>query len=92
VFEPIDEFKGDIARALFYFAVRYEAMGSHWNDVTLDTSRYLFYQDWYIKLLKRWHEEDPVTAAEVVRNDRGQNFQKNRNPFIDHPEWVEEIW
>jgi endonuclease I len=92
VFEPRDEFKGDIARALFYFAVRYEAMGKHWNDITLDTSRYLFYKDWYIAMLKRWHKEDPVNAAELVRNDEGQKFQKNRNPFIDHPEWIEEIW
>ena len=92
VFEPLDEFKGDIARALFYFAVRYEGMARNWNDTTLDTSRYLFYKDWYIKMLKRWHKEDPVTAEEVIRNDKGQIFQKNRNPFIDHPEWIEEIW
>jgi len=91
-FEPIDEFKGDIARALFYFAVRYQKRYQSWNDVTLDKSTYLFYKPWYIQLLKKWHQQDPPTIAEVERNDAGQRFQKNRNPFIDHPEWVELIW
>lgn len=92
VFEPIDKFKGDIARALFYFAVRYQKQGGNWRDDTLNNSNYLFYKPFYVKLLKEWHQEDPVDDFERHRNNKGFEFQKNRNPFIDHPEWVELIW
>lgn len=92
VFEPINEHKGDIARALFYFAVRYESRGRNWKDPSLNNKNYLFYKPWYVKMLKEWHEADPVDQFEMDRNTKGFEFQKNRNPFIDHPEWVELIW
>ena len=92
VFEPIDEFKGDIARALFYFAVRYQKVGGNWRHETLNNADYLFYKPWYVQLLKEWHEQDPVDEFEKEKNSAGFEFQKNRNPFIDHPEWVELIW
>ncbi len=99
VFEPIDEFKGDIARALLYFAVRYE---NNWNDSGWDphtaTNNPLngtsgqFYEDWYIDLLLDWHANDPVVQAEIDRNNAAYNFQGNANPFVDHPEFVNMIW
>ena len=92
VFEPIDKYKGDIARALFYFAVRYQKQGGNWSDATLNNSNYLFYKPWYVKMLKEWHQADPVDTFEQMKNQKGYEFQKNRNPFIDHPEWVELIW
>lgn len=92
VFEPIDEFKGDIARALFYFAVRYGKQGKNWQDPTLNNTNYKFYKSWYVSMLKEWHEADPVDEFERKRNQKGFEFQKNRNPFIDHPEWVDLIW
>lgn len=99
VFEPIDEFKGDIARMLLYFATRYEdnVTNGSWDSHTatnnpLDGSNDQVYEDWYIKLLYKWHTDDPVSAREITRNNEAYNFQGNRNPFIDHPEYVNTIW
>lgn len=97
VFEPLDIFKGDIARALFYFAVRYEDQinTSGWDnpaDNILNTDENQFYDDWYIDLLLSWHISDPVSQEEQDRNDNGFIFQNNRNPFIDNPSYVQAIW
>ena len=43
-------------------------------------------------MLIKWHKQDPISVHETNRNNRGYTFQKNRNPFIEHPEWVEMIW
>lgn len=92
VFEPIDEFKGDVARALLYFATRYEDRISVWKHDMLDGSKHRVYKKWFITLLMKWHKADPVSKHEVLRNNAGQKFQGNRNPFIDHPEYVDLIW
>ncbi len=93
VFEPIDEFKGDIARALFYFATRYGDKAGSWkHHEMLNGSKDQVYKTWFVKLLLKWHKMDPVSQHEIQRNNVGQKFQGNRNPFIDHPEWVEAIW
>ena len=92
VFEPIDEFKGDIARSLFYFATRYEDRIQQFNHEWLDGSRDRVYKAHFVRMLIKWHKQDPVSTHERNRNNRGHSFQKNRNPFIDHPGWVEKIW
>lgn len=102
VYEPIDEFKGDIARSLLYFAVRYEAKLSSFNYFTgttaandmspLDGTNERAFENWYLALLLQWHEQDPVSQREIDRNNAVFSLQKNRNPFIDHPEWVRQIW
>ncbi len=92
VFEPIDEFKGDIARALLYFATRYERKVSKWSHDMLNGTSDQVYADWFIKLLLKWSKNDPVSKHEIQRNNAGYEFQGNRNPFIDHPEWVNAIW
>ncbi|MEO9569560.1 MAG: endonuclease [Polaribacter sp.] len=99
VFEPIDEFKGDIARMLLYFATRYEneVTSSSWDPHSatnnpLNGTNNQVYEDWYLKLLYKWHTNDPVSQREIVRNNESYNFQGNRNPFIDHPEFVSQIW
>lgn len=100
VFEPLNEFKGDIARMLLYFAVRYEdeVTSSSWDAPNASVSNPLngtnnqVYEDWYIKLLYKWHTNDPVSDREIVRNNEAYKFQGNRNPFIDHPEYVTQIW
>lgn len=97
VFEPINEYKGDIARAILYMAVRYETQIASWisngnaNEVLNGTS-YQAFDPWYLKLLYKWHLQDPVSQKEINRNDSVFVIQKNRNPFIDRPEWVYEIW
>lgn len=103
VFEPIDEFKGDIARTLLYFAVRYEGKLGSFNFTTnatdptkdqnpLDGSEEKAYENWYVAMLLSWHQLDPVSQREIDRNNSVYALQKNRNPFIDHPEWVTSIW
>ena len=98
VFEPIDEFKGDIARIYFYMATRYQNEIASWenaNDGSLPTfdgtSDHVF-EDWLLTTLISWHTNDPVSQREIDRNNAAYNFQGNANPFIDHPEWVISIW
>lgn len=91
--EPRDQVKGDVARAIFYMAVRYE-------DAELDlelTETPRPQQDkaplhGVVSTLLRWHQLDPPDDYERRRNDRVETLQGNRNPFIDHPEWAELIW
>ncbi|QTE23001.1 endonuclease [Polaribacter cellanae] len=100
VFEPINEFKGDIARMLLYFATRYEdeVTSNSWDAPNASVNNPLngtnnqVYENWYIQLLYKWHTQDPVSNREIVRNNEAYKFQGNRNPFIDHPEYVSEIW
>lgn len=98
VFEPIDEFKGDFARAYFYMATRYQDVIGTWSansanaDAVFDGSSDKVFEDWVLKMLKTWHANDPVSAKERDRNDNAATFQGNRNPFVDHPEYVSEIW
>lgn len=92
VFEPIDEFKGDIARALLYFAVRYETQVASWSHTMLNGTSDQVFADWFLDLLLDWHANDPVVQAEIDRNNAAYNFQGNANPFVDHPEFVNMIW
>jgi len=92
VFEPIDEFKGDFARTYFYMATRYEDVLTSWSSPMLNGTADQVYADWALNMLLEWHANDPVSQKEIDRNDGVYNIQGNRNPFIDHPEWVNEIW
>jgi endonuclease I len=98
VFEPIDEFKGDLARAHLYMAVRYEDVISTWTNnsvygaAILDGSSDQVFKPWVITMLLRWHKNDPVSQKEIDRNEAGFTHQGNRNPFVDHPEFVDQIW
>ena len=74
-FEPPDHHKGNVARALFYFSVRYK--------IAIDPQEEAF--------LKKWNKADPVDDEERTRNDDIQKIQGNRNPFVDFPELVDQI-
>ena len=93
VFEPIDEFKGDIARMILYFATRYESKLSTFsdNDILTNTA-FPGVEAWELAVLKEWHTNDPVSQREIDRNNAAYTYQGNRNPFIDHPEYVALIW
>lgn len=99
-FEPRDEVKGDVARMLFYMAVRYEGEDGDYVDLELvedlkalapelhiQDSKLPYYGD--LTILLRWHLEDPVDEAELERNEVIYQYQGNRNPFIDPPEYVD---
>lgn len=96
VYEPIDEFKGDVARYLLYFVTRYEGSLNNYNFMLstspLDGNEERGYENWYINLLRDWNALDPVSQREIDRNNTVYDIQKIRNPFIDHPEWVDVIW
>ncbi|CAM3041684.1 endonuclease [Saccharomonospora xinjiangensis] len=93
-YEPRDEVKGDVARMIFYMAVRYEGTDS-FPDLELNDQVNNGSAPYHGKLsvLLDWHEADPVDDFERNRNEViYDSFQHNRNPFIDHPEWAAEIW
>ncbi len=83
VWEPADQHKGNVARAMFYMSVRYGMpLSNTTRDLNIDM----------VETLIEWNNLDPVDQAERDRNDGVQDFQGNRNPFIDHSEWVNAIW
>lgn len=99
-FEPKDEFKGDVARIIFYMATRYDG-GSGEPDLEvggdIDTSRFYDFtagatgEHGNFADLYEWATSgiDPVSDYEVNRNNNvDQDYQHNRNPFIDHPEFI----
>jgi endonuclease I len=98
VFEPADEYKGDFARSYFYMATRYENVIAGWYDNTTEANAVLqnnsfpVFETWFLNMLGEWHVADPVSQKETDRNDAVYGLQTNRNPFIDHPEFVYEIW
>jgi endonuclease I len=96
-FEPIDAYKGDLARTFFYMITRYEDQIENWTFsqegmAMLDNARYPGYESWALKMLLEWHELDPVSQKEINRNNAVYQIQGNRNPFVDHPEFVQKIW
>lgn len=93
-FEPRNAVKGDVARMILYMAVRYEGTDG-WPDLEPNdavTNGSVPYHG-RLSVLKAWNEADPPDAFEERRNQLiYDRYQGNRNPFIDHPEWVEAIW
>jgi endonuclease I len=90
VFEPIDSFKGDIARAMFYMSTRYQGEDNSWTNWPMANKAVLTSEA--VAMLRQWHANDPVSQKEITRNNAVQAIQGNRNPFIDYPQFVECIW
>ena len=120
IFEPINAYKGDFARACLYMATRYEDQIISQNWSSLGTANALFlsatdetdpakrrlqiYDAWQLNTLVKWHNQDPVSQKEIDRNNAiyytsvntttsgNPVAQSNRNPFVDHPEFVAAIF
>lgn len=96
VTEPIDEFKGDVARMLLYVAVRYENLLPYFQSSNvrcpIDSFAERALKTWTKQNLIEWHLQDLPSAKEVDRNNVVYSIQGNRNPFIDHPEFATLIW
>ncbi|WP_091141039.1 endonuclease [Flavobacterium caeni] len=92
VFEPIDEFKGDIARMLLYFATRYENVVSGYSYVMFNGTSTQVFTNPFKNILLTWNAQDPVSAREIARNNAIFARQENRNPYIDNNAWVTAIW
>lgn len=75
IYEPPADHKGPVARALFYFSIRYDLPIKPEEEA----------------VMKKWNREHPVNAEEVARNDEISKIQGDRNPFVDHPEIAEQI-
>ena len=81
-YTPTDEYKGDVARIIFYLMVAYKEADSY-TFTSIAQSK---------ELLLEWNKLDPVSEGEMVRNDRVEAIQGNRNPFIDYAELADSIW
>ncbi|MBN2796933.1 MAG: chitobiase/beta-hexosaminidase C-terminal domain-containing protein [Clostridia bacterium] len=102
LFEPREEVKGDVARILFYMATRYEGEADDGFAIDLELSNSalsvaqtqsgVYGEHGILDVLLQWHIQDPVDALEMARNETIYGIQGNRNPYIDHPEYVASIW
>ena len=99
VFEPIDEFKGDIARMLLYFVTRYEdqlvnfySSSSSLSKVMFDGSTGQSFSPTFLNILLTWNQLDPVSQREIDRNNAVYARQNNRNPYIDNNNYVTQVW
>lgn len=94
VFEPADEYKGDFARTYFYFATRYNSLAKSMlkEGAGVFSSNFPYLNSKYLDLYYTWHVNDPVSSKEINRNNAVYTLQKNRNPYIDHPEWADYIF
>lgn len=81
-YTPKDDYKGDVARIIFYLMVRYPESDSY-SFTSISQS---------LDVLLAWNELDPVSPHEMNRNDYIQKIQGNRNPFIDYPSFAKAIW
>lgn len=87
VYEPRDSKKGDVARALMYQAVCYTGENNmNWGFPSSISASIVYGQNQ--EVLKKWSDQDPPDNYEMARNDFLDSLQNNRNPFVDHPEYV----
>ena len=94
VYEPRDSHKGDAARSLLYMSVRYDGIsGNSWDFDWLNNTKLpsLGEAPQDTSILYQWNRQDPPDKWEVSRNNYVQSVQQNRNPFVDHPEYVSYI-
>ena len=95
-FEPVDEYKGDVARVYFYMLTCYMN-----KDFTQGGKGYRYFsysngvcdfQSKSLALMLKWHRQDPVSDKEITRNAKVADLQGNANPFVEQPALVEYIW
>jgi endonuclease I len=95
IFEPADEYKGDLARIYFYMATCYESLAGTWTSDMFDADSdegYQPYSPWAFDLLMKWAADDPVSEKETARNEAVWKVQGNRNPFVDYPGLEQYVW
>lgn len=90
--EPRDEVKGDIARMMFYMAVRYEGNSEPDLELVDRITDYPHPEFGVLSTLLEWNRQDPPDAQEMRRNHIIYGYQGNRNPFIDNPAYADMIW
>lgn len=90
VFEPIDAYKGDLARGMFHISTRYLGEDGSWSSSAMTDGAELL--PWASAQMLLWANADPVSWKERLRNGAIYSIQHNRNPFVDHPEFVIAIY
>lgn len=93
VYAPPVALRGELARAMMYMSAVYHV--DAWNErasMIMDWKAYPGLTDYAIPLLMAWHRDNPPSAREIEKNERGERLQGNRNPFVDYPELAEYIW
>ena len=91
IWEVSDNLKGDVARVILYMTVRYEGDDNE-PDLEIYAGDESISRPAELCLMLEWNELDKVSENERKRNDLIYSYQKNRNPFIDNQQWVEDIW
>ncbi|MDE6660565.1 MAG: endonuclease [Anaeroplasmataceae bacterium] len=94
-FEPRDEVKGDLARAMFYLVVRYDdpaELDLELSETATGSSSNKTGQLGILSVLLEWNILDPVSEEEKARNEKAYSIQGNRNPFVDYPEWISYLY
>lgn len=98
-FEPRDEIKGDVARMIMYMDTRYQGNDTNMPDLVVvdritTAEEVTNNEPLHGKLctLYTWHQQDPVDATDTKRNDAIYTYQGNRNPYVDYPQWVQEVY
>ena len=89
-FEPIDGYKGDLMRSQFYVATRYFSEDASWPGGASTAKSQML--PWAADQYLQWSVADPVSWKERVRNAAIYEYQHNRNPFVDHPEYLSAIY
>jgi len=95
VFEPDDEYKGDLARIYFYMITCYEPLAGTWTSDMFDATSEDGYQPfaaWVMPMLMKWAHDDPVSDKERDRNEAVYMLQGNRNPFVDYEGLEDYVW
>ena len=90
--EPRDADKGDVARMIMYMAVRYEGTDTSYDLEIVDYTNTSGPYYGKLSTLLEWHIIDPPDSIEMERNNRIEELQGNRNPFIDEPLYAVQIW
>ena len=91
-YEPCDEYKGDFARVFMYMFTCYQDLTWEYTWMNYEKNTYPTLKPWAVKLLLKWHKQDPVSEKEVNRNNAVYAIQGNRNPYIDYPQLADYVW
>ena len=91
-YEPCDEYKGDFARVFMYMFTCYQDLTWEYTWMNYEKSAYPTLKPWAVKLLLKWHKQDPVSEKEVNRNNAVYAVQGNRNPYVDYPQLADYVW
>ncbi|MFV8472048.1 endonuclease [Mycoplasma sp. 1458C] len=90
--EPLDEFKGDVARAYLYFTATYNDRGLNNMSTSIFTRTFPYIKEHYLATYLEWNKNDQVGPWDVLRNNETAAFQEVRNPFIDYPDLANNIF